>query len=84
MYLERQGTGSWSLTELRAKEGKGRVERPYCCTGSWGLEGVCEVGRGEQMKNCTSLLWHFGECGASARMKQSVTSALLSKLYQDK
>ncbi len=48
MYLELRGRGSWSLTELRT--GKGRVERPCCCTGSWGLEGErgCREGRGEQ------------------------------------
>lgn len=85
MYLERLGRGSWSLTEPMVREEKGWVQRPCCRTGSWGLEGGgCKEGCVEQRRNCTSLLWHSGECGASARVKQSFTSALLSQLYQDK
>lgn len=80
MYLERHGRGSWCLTEHRA--GKGRVVRPCCCTGSWGMErgGVQGEARGAE-EELYKLQWHFGECGASARMKQSSTSALLSLLY---
>lgn len=60
MYLERLCRGSWSLTELMAREEKRWVQRPCCRTGSWGLEGcvqgeTCEAE--EELYEPAMALW---------------------------
>uniref|UniRef100_A0A3P9BT61 Mitochondrial import receptor subunit TOM20 homolog n=1 Tax=Maylandia zebra TaxID=106582 RepID=A0A3P9BT61_9CICH len=75
------------LEEIQLAEellAQGQPHRPFCCTGSKGVGrrggGGGGGSRGGTVRATTTMLlwWCSGEYGASARMWQSSTSALLS------